>query len=253
MTNESPKAAETAPEPPKGPDVSLLFQDGVELPPELASLADHRDSLRTYIDTRVGEAATQAQQSAVQQLEERQRQQREREQSRAKVQEDIDWASRIEDDLFSTDEAKKQAAVAARDADKSRYSRAMSAKFETAETQVYSRNVSTFLETVFADAVKADGGQALVDAMTPELIAQHGGNPVRAAFAVAKAAGDAEGYARGLEAGKQEATVNDGASGQQSMTPPRGGGGKTALTEGVKLGAPGSTQELRRRFAGSRN
>lgn len=252
MTNEQ-TGDQTPPEggdsTPQGVDFGLLFQEGAELPEELKPLADHRDSLKQYLDSQIGESVTRTQTEVMSRIQQQQEAERQRTANQAKVQEDIDWAKRLEDDMFSGDAEKAAAAKAERDREADRYSSAMAAKFSMARDQVRHENVSEFLSGIFEDTVK-NGEQAIIDALTPEFIQQHGGNPLRASIAAAKAAGERAGYERGLAEGQQISTAERGAEGQRGTPPPdRGGNNGSKLTEGVTLGAPGSTRTLRQRWS----
>ncbi|MCC6311332.1 MAG: hypothetical protein IT345_10500 [Trueperaceae bacterium] len=257
MTNEQTQGGEGGEggEQPPAIDYSKILawdeeKDGAP-PEDIAPLLAHRDGLRSLIDTRIGEVAARTQQetlAAVQQ--QREREQRENS-DRARVQEDIDWATAIEADLFSGDEARLASAKAKRDAEPTRYERALGLKHRTGETEQYNTAVTTFLNTALGAATKTH--QSMVDSLTSENLAKHGGNPFIAAAEWGREQGDAVGFQRGVEEGRRLAAIENGAHGAQGTTPPlaSGGGGHGAPEQFDGKNKGVGTRQIDEMFAGA--
>lgn len=205
--------------------------------------------LRDYIQRRDGTLIDRAREETRAEFEERSRRERENTERLAAAQSDIEWAAKIDADLSSTDEAVRASALAAKEEDRDRYLRGLAMKFQRDKGTAAQGVLAEHYRELLGGVQKADVSDLLEALKSADRLNEHGGNPLLLAHAMGKAAGDAVGYARGLEEGERKARTEENANGAPSL---RGGDNtKKGLTDGITLGAPGSTRELRKRFAAS--
>jgi len=161
---------------------------------------------------------------------------------------DIDWAQHIFERLASPDADERATAEAEMQSNASRYNRGRSLKFERESTEAQNRAVSEYMAPIWKHVQDAGEYTDLIEALKPDgpLMQEAGGNWLLAAMKHAETRGYERGRTEKSEDDDQQRRINDGAGGPPMLGGISRGSGES-ITDGVQLGAPGSTRLLRER------